>query len=206
MSLPVAALGSVLAGAPSCHSGDAVCPDNTVEEDRDDDCPFGPPGGPQRQNSTKCAFTLDATACTKTFRDDVFPILVAPLADRSGGGCTLANCHGPNTQGGAVLLLPEASTPDQLYAALAAFKNDSGDAYIGADDPKAWFICNLRGVEGGGNAMPKPSGLTDSDKTTADDQDLATVEEWVRCGMKLDGIGAGVGGGGVGGAGGAGGN
>ncbi|NUO52024.1 MAG: hypothetical protein HOV80_24500 [Polyangiaceae bacterium] len=58
--------------------------------------------------------------------------------------------------------------------------------------------------------MPPTAGITDSPATTEDDQDLAVIQEWIRCGMKLDGMGTGgggVGGGaGVGGGGGAGGN
>jgi hypothetical protein len=197
-------------GSGSCSVGDAVCPDNTVEENRDDDCPFGPPGGPQRKNATKCVVVLDDAGCTKTFRDDVFPILTGAVAGRSGGGCSQPNCHGPNTQGGAILPISAAPTPDELYATLAAFRNDAGDPYIEEGNANAWFLCNLTGRVGGGNPMPPTAGLTDAPNSTEDDQDLATVEEWVRCGMKLDGIGtgggAGVGGGvGVGGAGGGGG-
>ena len=191
--------------ASSCSVGDAVCPDDTVEENRDDECPYGPPGGPQRKNAIQCVVALDPANCTKTFRDDVFPILTGALAPRSGGGCTLATCHGPNTQGGAIFPIAATPTPDQLYSTLAAFKNERGDPYVEADNPNAWFICNLKGSLGGGNPMPPLAGLTDAPQTTEDDQDLAIIEEWVRCGMKLDGMGAGVGGGGAGGGGGGGG-
>jgi hypothetical protein len=201
VAFPLASAIVALTLGPSCSVGDAICPDNTVEENRDDDCPYGPPGGPQRKNATKCVVALDNTNCTKTFRDDVFPVLTGAIAPRSGGGCTAPNCHGPNTQGGAILSLPAAGTPDELYNALAAFKNDAGDPYIGQDNPNAWMLCNLTGTIGGGNPMPPSAGLTDSPNTTEDDQDLPVLQEWIRCGMKLDGMGAGVGGGGVGGAG-----
>jgi hypothetical protein len=193
LALALIVLGATIGPLASCEMGDAVCPDNTVEEDRDDDCPYGPPGGPQRSGSTKCVVALGETNCTHTFRDDVFPILVAPVAPRSGGGCTLPACHGANTQGGAVLLLPEGLTPDDLYARLVAFKNDAGDPYLEQDNPNAWFLCNLKAQPGGGNAMPKPTGLTDSAQTAEDDQDLVIIDEWVRCGMKLDGTGMGTG-------------
>ncbi len=211
VAFPLASAIVALMLGPSCSVGDAVCPDNTVEENRDDDCPYGPPGGPQRKNATKCVVALDDAMCTKTFRDDVFPVLVGAIAPRSGGGCNAPNCHGPNTQGGAILPLPATATPDELYNALAAFKNDAGDPYIGDGNPNAWMLCNITGTIGGGNPMPPSAGLTDSPATTEDDQDLAVVQEWIRCGMKLDGMGAGVGGGGTtttgaGGGGGAGGN
>ncbi|MFO0552172.1 MAG: hypothetical protein U0271_27545 [Polyangiaceae bacterium] len=187
----------------SCSVGDAICTDKTVEEDRNDDCPYGPPGGPQRQQAERCEITFDDTNCTKTWRDDVFPILVRAYAGQdSGGGCTLQACHGPNGTGRGDLVLPESPTPDELYAALEAKTNDAGDPYLEAGNDHAYFLCNLEAKIGGGSAMPPNAGLTDSPSTPTDDNDLATIEEWVRCGMELDGSGTGGGGGGVGGAGG----
>jgi hypothetical protein len=190
----------VVAISASCTVGDAICTDKTVDEDRNDDCPYGPPGGPQReQTGDGCQVTFDKTSCTKTFRDDVYPILVAPNSGAdSGGGCTLAACHGPTGTGSIAIVLPETSTPDELYAALAAHENEAGQKYWGADDANTYFICNVKATIGGGSAMPPTAGLTDSPSSTDDDDDLAVIEEWVRCGMALDG--AGTGGGGTGGA------
>ena len=203
VALPVTA-----ALTPACDIGDAYCPPNTVEEDRNDDCPYGPPGGPQRKNAERCEVAFDSAGCTVTFRDDVFPILNgSSAAPRSGGGCTLPGCHTEGSQGGARLLIPTGVDADGLYAALAASKNDAGDPYIAADNPNAWFLCNLEAKVGGGSAMPPTAGLTDSPDTNDDDTDRAVIEEWVRCGMKLDGAGTGGGGAGGGGTGGgAGGN
>ncbi|MBL8741198.1 MAG: hypothetical protein JNK04_08895 [Myxococcales bacterium] len=193
---------AVVAIAASCTVGDAICTDKTVDEDRNDDCPYGPPGGPQKEETGDgCQVTFDDTSCTKTFRDDVFPILARPNdIDSSGGGCMVAACHGPSGTGSIAIVLPEDSTPDELYALLAAYENDAGQKYLGENDSNSYFICNVKATIGGGSAMPPSSGLTDSPKTTVDDGDLAVVEEWVRCGMKLDGVG-GVGGGGTGGGG-----
>lgn len=196
------------AGFGACEVGDAICTDHTVEEDRNDGCPYGPPGGPQRTQASGCQVQFDDSNCTVTFRDDVFPILTAPVnpVGRSGGGCTSAACHGPNGGGKADLAFPsDTPTADEVYNGMAALTDDAGNPYVAANNPKAWFICNLRGVDGGGSAMPPTAGLSDSE-SAEDDQDLPIIEEWVRCGMKLDGTGTGgggVGGGGEGGGGGA---
>jgi len=191
---------------PGCDVGDQYCPSNTVEENREDACPYGPPGGPQRKNAERCEVAFSDDACTVTFRDDVFPILTGSYASpRSGGGCTTPGCHTEGTQGGARLVIPDAVDADGLYAALAAVTNDAGDPYIAESNANAWFLCNLEAKVGGGSAMPPTAGLTDSSDTNDDDADKAVIEEWVRCGMKLEGGGAGGGGAGGAGAGGAGG-
>jgi hypothetical protein len=178
--------------AASCSVGDAHCTDNTVAEDRKDGCPFGPPGGPQRKQTDGCVISFDDSVCTKTFADDVYPILIAPVG-QGGGGCTLSACHGPTGTGALALVVAEDATPTELYAALAGVTNDDGDPYVEEDSANAWFLCNVKATPGGGSAMPPTAGLSSPDN-------VAVVEEWVRCGMKND-AGSGVGGGPVGGAG-----
>lgn len=198
------------ATATSCKVGDAICTDHTVEEDRYDDCPYGPPGGPQRKKAEGCVVTFDKSNCTKTWADDVYPILVATSSGQeSGGGCAQQACHGPTGSGAIAYSIGETPTPDELYATLSAVKNEAGDPYIKADDETAFFLCNLKATIGGGSAMPPTSGLTDSPNSPNDDDDLAVIEEWVRCGMANDSAaggggtgGGGTGGGGTGGAGG----
>lgn len=198
------AAGMIVAtvAAASCSVGDQVCTDQTVEEDRDDDCPYGPPGGPQRKNAERCTVAFDDANCTKSFRDDVYPILISNYAGgRSGGGCTLAACHGDAGTGSIAIVLPETSTPDELYALLRGYTNDIGDPYLDANNEHAFMLCNVTAAIGGGSAMPPTSGLTDDPSTPEDDEDLATIQEWVRCGMQLDGSGEGGGGEGGGGGG-----
>ncbi len=206
VALAWAGLATALASLDvGCDVGDARCPTDTVEEDRSDDCPYGPPGGPQKKKAERCTIVFDDAQCDVTWADDVFPILVAPAdKTRSGGGCTNPGCHGPGTQGGERLLLPAEATASELYEALASFTNDRGDPYVAQDDSSAWFLCNLTAIEGGGSAMPPTAGLTDLPDTADDDTDLDVITRWVRCGMKNDGVGTG-GGGGAGGAGGGGG-
>lgn len=197
-----AALAVSALGAPACTVGDAICTDHTVEEDRNDSCPYGPPGGPQRTKAEGCEYQLDDANCTVTFRDDVYPILVAPsFGAESGGGCTQAACHGASGTGATAMVVAEDATPEELYAAMAAVVGDNGAPYIeeGADD--AYFLCNVFGTLGGGSAMPPTAGLTDDPNTPDDDTHAAVIEEWVRCGMKLDGAGSGGGGMGAGGMG-----
>ncbi len=196
----VLACGASFLAAPACSVGDAICTDQTVEEDRDDSCPYGPPGGPQRTKAEGCVYELDSADCTVTFRDDVYPILRAPnFGAESGGGCALAPCHGPSGTGASALVVAEDATADELYAAMAAVVGDNGAPYIEEDADNAYFLCNVFGTLGGGSAMPPTAGLTDDPATDADDGHAAIIEEWVRCGMKLDG--AGTGGGGTGGMG-----
>jgi len=192
----------ILAIVASCTVGDAICTDKTVDEDRNDDCPYGPPGGPQRDQADTCQVTFDKTSCTKTFRDDVFPIMLRGIdKDHSGGGCLNPGCHGPTSKGGIeAIVLPETGTADEIYNLLAGYENEAGQKYWGADDSDTFALCNLKATIGGGAAMPPSAGLTDASTTTEDDTDIAVIEEWIRCGMALDGVG-GVGGGGTGGEG-----
>jgi hypothetical protein len=182
----------VLAGVTAaCSVGDAHCTDNTVEEDRDDACPFGPPGGPQRKQADGCVVTFSDQGCSKTFADDVYPILVAPVGD-GGGACTAGFCHGPAGSGAVALVVAETATPSELYAALAALTNEDGDPYVEEGATNAWFLCNVKATLGGGSAMPPTAGLTSP-------ENVEIIEEWVRCGMKND-AGSGAGGGPEGGA------
>lgn len=204
----VALIGSLCLGVAalagfSCGVGDAVCTDHTVEEDRNDECPYGPPGGPQRKPvaSEGCKNVFSDEDCTVSFGDDVFPILVASYTGTaSGGGCTLPACHGPTGTGASKMVVAEAATPQQLYDAMAASKNENLVPYVAEDDEDAYFLCNLKGTIGGGSAMPPNAGLTDDPATAEDDDHMDIMEEWVRCGMKFD-AGSGEGGGGIGGAG-----
>jgi hypothetical protein len=208
----VALLCASLSAAAACSVGDAICTDQTVEEDRNDDCPYGPPGGPQRQKAERCTVNFDTTDCSYTFRDDVYPILVGPYTGaRSGGGCTTQACHGPEGTGKTDLVVAEMPTPDELYEALSAKVNTQGDPYVELDNPNAYFLCNVTATLGGGSAMPPNAGLTDDPSTPDDDNDLEVITRWVVCGMKLDGGeggggdgGGGQGGDGTGGAGGSG--
>lgn len=204
-SAVAAGLLATAIAAASCDVGDAICTDDTVEEDRDDNCPYGPPGGPQRTKAEGCEYTLSDENCTVTFRDDIYPILTTSyIGEPSAGGCTLAACHGPMGTGSIDLVLPEAPTPEVLYAALSEMRGDNGAPYIEEGATNAYFLCNVLGKLGGGSAMPPTAGLTDDPSTDQDDTHIAVIEEWVRCGMKLDSSegGGGAGGGGEGGEGG----
>lgn len=199
-ALLLATSGAALAAA--CTVGDQSCPDDTREEDRDDRCPYGPPGGPQKSKAVReCPLVeFDYTNCTVEWERDVYPILIA----RDGGNCASPGCHGPGTLGGAKMLIPPDVTPSALYATLTSYTNAIGDPYVGAETPTSWFLCNLFAEPGGGVPMPYPSGLVDDPVSDDDDDDEAVLREWIRCGMFESGGGAG--GGGQGGAGGGGGS
>lgn len=180
--------------AIGCGVGDQLCPDDTLASDRGDDCPYGPPGGPQKKKQLReCAkVKFDATGCAGvSFTATVFPIFTT-----GKGNCTATGCHGTAADGAkanGLTFAPDITAAD-FYKRLADYKNPQGDPFWGDHNELAWAECNLLAQPGGGSPMPKPGGLTDP-------ADQAAVTKWITCGMTLDGAG----GGGVGGAGGAGG-
>jgi hypothetical protein len=198
----VAALAALVAGGGGgCSVGDQNCNDDTIDTDLDDPCPYGPPGGPQKPgDSCPSIDPLPAEECDGVSFEGVFGLLAGPP-----GNCGNAACHG--TQAAAatasgVLLDPD--DPVAFYTQLAEYTNPRGDPYAAEGAQRAWILCNLKALPGGGSPMPKPSGLGPFP------DELAEVERWVRCGMKPPGGGAssttsgGGGGGGDQGGGGAG--
>jgi hypothetical protein len=177
---PIAALAWAIAAAPGCDVGDQICPDDTLYTDESDDCPYGPPGGPQLKRGRECPLieTFVTDGCEQVlFERDIFPIFTSdPL-----GNCTQAGCHGSevvaiNLKGAT---LPPDITPQAMYDVLAAYKNDAGDPYWGPNETRAWALCNILAQPGGGSPMP-PSGF--SDPTAA-----AKVAQWIACGMQVGG-------------------
>lgn len=177
---PIAALAWAFVG-PGCDVNDQLCPDDWLYTDRDDDCPYGPPGGPQLQKrSRECAVieTFVTDGCEQVlFERDIFPIFTTdPI-----GACTQAGCHGSeavsvNLKG---KILPPEISPQEMYDILAAYKNAQGDPYWGPMEPRAWALCNILAQPGGGSPMP-PSGF--SDPTAAN-----KVAQWISCGMQIGG-------------------
>lgn len=205
-SLPCLSVAvSAVVGA-GCDVGDQVCTDEFDFQDLDDNCPYGPPGGPQKQNAARAGCpTIDVDpgkpeCATATFAS-VFPILVDATFG-SGGNCSAAvGCHGNAADAQSGVFLP-ADDPNAFFENLAAYRNAADEPYIEANAPGpvslAWMHCNVAGLPGGGSAMPPKSGFIEQASIDA-------VQLWMECGMTNDGaapIGAGGGGGGaVGGAG-----
>lgn len=157
----------------SCHIsvGDQSCTESSNPNDKDDACPYGPPGGPKLKPAVCPPLDpeIDPANCTTTWENDIFPLFTGPA-----GNCSVGGCHG-DAPGAYGIHLPETD-PSAFFDELKGYKGAQGYPYINPDDaPNSWIICNLAGVPGGGSPMPKPSGM--------DDANLAIVTQWVKCGM-----------------------
>lgn len=191
LGLVAIAISSLVA---SCGVGDQICPDDTLASDTDDECPYGPPGGPQKKKlARECPLVVfDMTDCAGvSFETNVFPIFaIDPNSLQSGNGnCTSTGCHGTTQDALSAngLQFADTITPLELYTRLSDYKNPQGDPYWAEGNDHAWVQCNIVASPGGGSPMPKPGGLTlESDQTS--------ILKWVACGMKPPGTTMGTGG------------
>ena len=197
-------LGTVLLALASlggCGVGDQECTPDSLAGDKDDGCPYGPPGGPKPPVSD-CPDIPQGSAADcatpKTFIADVFPIL--RTVDANTAGCGIATCHGDEKSFVRVFLPPSDALA--TYDSLTSYEGSQKYPYVNAVDPKhSWMLCNLQDPPGVGQVMPSPPG-------TITLGDIEIIREWLSCGAQFgDDSGAGgAGGGGAGGAPGAGGS
>jgi hypothetical protein len=164
------AITAALAGCGGISVGDQSCTEDSKVNDKDDACPYGPPGGPKvAPGGCPNIVLTDPATCTKSW-DDIFPIFTGPTAN-----CSIGGCHGeaPGPRG---IYLP-ANDPNAFYDELKGYMGNQGYPYINDKEPaRSWILCSLAGTPGGGSPMPPPSGLTA--------EDFAIVEEWAQCGLK----------------------
>jgi len=170
---PALAFAAFFALMPGCQIsvGDQACTDQSNPNDKDDACPYGPPGGPKVQESgcPNISPETDPTLCTVTWLD-VYAILSGPKA-----GCTINGCHGEPPGARGLFLSP--TDANAFYDELKGYKGSQGYPYINEEQPEeSWILCNLTGLPGGGAPMPPPSGL--------DETDFATIQQWAACGLK----------------------
>lgn len=162
----------------ACGVGDQYCPDDTLDTDLGDDCPYGPPGGPQEPIAS-CPTIPFLEADDPTCEDADFNAVVAVFD--GAGSCSIAACHG--TPQAAAVAKGVELTPgnaSQMYTELSEYLNASGEPYLGEDVPRSWILCNLKAQVGGGSPMP----TTGFPPLTETPDDLSVIEKWVRCGMK----------------------
>jgi hypothetical protein len=168
--LPALAL-ALLAGCGAISVGDQSCTEESKVNDKEDDCPYGPPGGPKPQpGGCPDIPQNDPATCTKSW-DDIFPILTSSTA-----GCSAGACHGV-APGGRAIFLP-IDNPNDFYDELAGYAGNQGYPYINTKTPtRSWILCNLKGTAGGGAPMPT-AGFT------LTEEELGIIEEWAMCGLK----------------------
>jgi len=159
-----------------CHittGGDQSCAEGANFYDKDDACPYGPPGGPKVQESAcpDIPQEADPANCTTTFAD-VYALFTGPA-----GNCTNGGCHG-TAPGARGIHLP-SDDANAFYEELKGYKGTLNYPYINEEDPAhSWILCNLAGLPGGGAPMPPPSGF--------DETDFALIQNWAMCGLKRD--------------------
>ena len=172
----VALLASVAFSA--CYTGDQSCAEAYNQNDPNDHCPYGPPGGPKisNDNAPDCPLITKIPAgdpqCTTISFADVYPRMIAP----DGGNCTNAGsgCHSSVIKGIDPFTKDD---PQAMLDALSVYKGEIGRKYYDPDaSEKSWWVCNLRGDAG----KLMPTGAT----PRMQNADIALVEKWLACGGK----------------------
>jgi hypothetical protein len=190
------ALAVTVGTGSGCGVGDQYCYQDSDPLEPDDDCPYGPPGGPvaaKDQVADFCPdpdFTNPMNCGTATWE-----AVYAVFSDDAIGGCSKDNCHGI-APGKKAFYFP-AGNPVVAYDGLGTYLYEGkGEPYARLNDPSSWIVCNVTGLPGSA-AMPPSNGLIDPG-------DVQLVRDWASCGFPGPGGGATTGAGGGGGVGGAG--
>ncbi len=169
--LLLSALAVVVAQGCQISVGDQSCAEGANYYDKDDACPYGPPGGPKVKESScpDIPQEADPLNCTTTW-NDVYALFTGPA-----GNCTNSGCHG-SAPGARGIFLSDTD-PNAFYDELKAYKGLQGYPYFNEEDPAhSWVLCNLAGFPGGGAPMPPPSGFNETD--------FALIQKWAMCGIQ----------------------
>lgn len=112
-----------------------------------------------------------AGGCAVSFKTDVAPLFAIAGPGKCGNG---SGCHGPGSS--VPPLLPDGNT-DALWKGLTEHAKDGRRYadYCSTDPESGYLLCNLRGDQGCGRAMPlgaPPLAAGDLDK----------IKTWLTCG------------------------
>jgi hypothetical protein len=169
--LAVWGLAALFAG---CGVGDQLCPTWTNPNDKDDDCPYGPPSGGAQTPPAACPEVTQKNAAdceaAPTWTADIFPIFDSD----AGAKCTSSNCHGSPTPPKIALPAGDAASS---YTALTGYTNPAAGNYVDRNNPeKSWLLCNIGGAQPSvGSTMPIGGG-------TFAPGDLQKIQDWLACG------------------------
>jgi hypothetical protein len=168
-----------LAGC-SISVGDQSCTESSNPNNKDDACPYGPPGGPKVKPLSCPLIPVDKVApgCDVSSFAPIFEM----FTDESRGNCSNTGCHGADP-GARGIHLPD-DNPTAMYDELKGYTGSQGYPYINEEEPsRSWILCNLSGIAGGGSPMPPPSGLSQSD--------FEVINTWAMCGLPREALGDG---------------
>jgi hypothetical protein len=172
-----------MASVAGCTVGDQICTTDSVSTDRDDDCPYGPPGGPavRTVDVDECKdIAFDMSNCDGATWDAAYAALVDPVQ----GGCSESFCHDKGDGTGAFNVYIPKDNAQTSFDNLVKWQNTLGQPYIKTGETEAWILCNLNGSLGGQRVMPPGSNLQ-----TQKPNVYGIIEKWALCGMTGPGVG-----------------
>lgn len=185
----------VFAIAVGCTSGtgDQSCPPGFDPNDKSDECPFGPPGGPKVRESGCPDIAIDESGpdCGALgWEEDIFPLLTSKAPATQN--CSSDACHDPpnNLTPAGGIRMPRDDA-QKSFDTLKSYELGDNYPYMSDTAPShTWILCNLSGAKGGSQPMPPPP------LPLIDAADFSLVKTWAECGQKRNRPGGGTGGGG----------
>lgn len=174
--LAAATAGLLLVAFGACSVGDQYCEPGMDPADKEDTCPYGAPGGPQRRTKTcpPIEFLPEAECADAPGWPEVYAMFDTPTR----GNCSAAACHGDPAPKGNDPHIPTGDAAATLLS-FNGYVDVVNRPYAKEGDAESWILCNVLGVNTQ-SPMPPPGGLVAED-------DIALVTKWAQCGLKSAG-------------------